>query len=176
MRRLTFAGLICVLFTTTRAFAQFAGTGDLVIDKPADKEDIVSTPLPEGALVLFGGKEADLANWTAKDGKSPAKWPVTNGALQVTRSGPGSSDILSKKQFTGHFKLHVEFRIPYMPATKDQRRGNSGVFIQGRYEVQILDAYHNDTDPKCMCGAIYGLKAPAENAAKAPTVWQSYDI
>ena len=166
------AALGGLLFGAVGARAQFAGTGDLNIDKPADKEDIASTPPPAGALVLFGGQEADLANWTAADGKSPVKWICTNGALQAVKGG----NILSKEQFTGHFKLHVEFRIPYMPDKQGQGRGNSGIYVQGRYEVQVLDAYHNDTYTNGMCAAIYSIEAPSANVAKAPTIWQSYDI
>ena len=165
-----------LLLSGTGAIAQgaqgvFEGTGDLTIDKPADKVDITSTPAPEGALVLFGGHEADLVNWVALDGKSPVQWVFTHDAMQVN-----GGNILSKEQFTGHFKLHVEFRIPYLPDRKGQDRGNSGVYVQGRYEVQVLDAYHNDTYKDGMCAAIYGIDPPSENVAKAPTVWQSYDI
>ena len=172
MKCLTTTVLTCLLFAAAGTRAQFDGTGDLKIDKPADKEDVASTPPPVGARVLFGGKEADLANWIAMDGKSPVKWICTNGAMQVVKGG----NILSKEQLAGHFKLHVEFRIPYMPDKKSQGRGNSGVYVQGRYEVQVLDAYHNDTYKDGMCAAIYSIAPPSENVAKAPTVWQSYDI
>ena len=82
---------------------------------------------------------------------------------------------MTKDKFDGNFKLHVEFRVPYMPQAKGQGRGNSGVYVQGRYEVQVLDSYglksqNND------CGGIYEVAAPLVNACKAPTVWQSYDI
>ena len=86
-----------------------------------------------------------------------------------------NGSIRTKQEFDGHFKLHVEFRVPYEPEGSGQGRGNSGVYVQGRYEVQILDSYglqskNND------CGAIYEVAAPKVNACKAPTVWQSYDI
>ena len=84
-------------------------------------------------------------------------------------------DIITKQKFDGKFKLHVEFRVPYVPKASGQGRGNSGVYLQGRYEVQVLDSYglkskNND------CGGIYTVAAPLVNACKAPTVWQSYDI
>ena len=91
--------------------------------------------------------------------------------MQVARGG----GIMTRKTFDGHFKLHVEFRVPYMPGATGQGRGNSGVYLQGRYEVQILDSYglkSQDND----CGGIYKVSAPRVNACKAPTVWQSYDI
>jgi HEAT repeat protein/tetratricopeptide (TPR) repeat protein len=135
-----------------------------------DKEDVKGTPPPKGALVLFGGK--DLAGWVKRDGKTPAHWKVLRtGILQVEPGG----DIMTSKKFTGRFKLHVEFRVPHLPHSRGQARGNSGVYVQGRYEVQILDSYglkSKDDD----CGAIYGVAAPWVNACKRPAVWQSYDI
>lgn len=160
-----------LLFSGSVVFAQYDGTGDLKIDKPSDKEDVQSTPPPEGAVVLFGGQETDLAKWTQMDGKSPIKWIFTNGAMQVK-----GGNILSKEQLDGHFKLHVEFRIPYQPGKKGQADGNSGIYVQGRYEIQVLNAYHNETYKDGMCGAIYTIEPPSQNVAKAPTVWQAYDI
>src|ERR1700686_4870900 len=84
-------------------------------------------------------------------------------------------NIITKEEFDGKFKLHVEFRVPYLPKATGQERGNSGVYLQGRYEVQVLDSYglkSKDGD----CGGIYSVAAPLTNACKAPTVWQSYDI
>src|SRR5258707_1378945 len=87
----------------------------------------------------------------------------------------GHGDIITKETFGGKFKLHVVFRVPYEPSGNGQDRGNSGVYLQGRYEVQILDSYGLKPG-KGDCGAIYGVAAPAVNACKAPTIWQTYDI
>jgi hypothetical protein len=88
----------------------------------------------------------------------------------------GQGDIMTKEEFGGRFKLHVEFRIPYEPGLKQgQGRGNSGVYVQGRYEVQVLDSYGIKSG-KNDCAAIYDLLPPKENVCKAPTVWQAYDI
>ena len=84
-------------------------------------------------------------------------------------------NIITKQAFDGSFKLHVEFRVPYMPQAKGQGRGNSGVYVQGRYEVQVLDSYGLDSKDND-CGGIYSVAKPLVNACKAPTVWQSYDI
>lgn len=142
----------------------------LEVKKPADKEDVKSTPAPKEAVVLFDGKSLD--GWTGKDGSSPAKWKLVEGGASEVRGG----DILSKRMLSGDFKLHVEFRVPYMPTEKGQGRGNSGVYLQGRYEVQVLDSYGIEKPESGDCGGIYGVEPPSVNAAKAPTVWQSYDI
>ena len=147
----------------------YGDISDVKILKPEDKQDVKSTPAPEGAIVLFGGKSLD--GWTARDGKSKPKWKLLdNGIMQS-----GGGDIITEKKFDGHFKLHVEFRVPYMPNAKGQARGNSGVYVQGRYEVQILDSYGLDSKNND-CGAIYEVAAPLVNACKAPTIWQRYDI
>jgi hypothetical protein len=139
------------------------------LSKPEDKVDMRSVPAPKGAHILFDGKS--LAGWSKRNGKDAAGFKLLDdGTMQV-----GGGDIITKEKFDGKFKLHVEFRVPYMPKASGQGRGNSGVYIQGRYEVQILDSYglvskNND------CGGIYQVAAPLVNACKAPTIWQSYDI
>jgi len=152
--------------------APYGSLDGLTIDKPEDTQSVEPVPAPEGAIVLFDGKS--LENWTAMDGKSPAKWTVLDGGILEVK--PGGGNILSKVLQEGDFKLHVEFRIPYLPTRHGQDRGNSGIYVQGRYEVQVLDAYHNDTYADGMCGAIYTIEPPKVNACKAPTIWQSYDI
>lgn len=151
------------------AFGQepYGDIGDLRLAKPEDKVDVKPMPPPDGAIVLFDGKSLDA--WEMR-GSGPAAWILINGAMQTVKG-----DLVTKQKFGGAFILHVEFRVPYMPKAKGQARGNSGVYVQGRYEVQILDSYglaskNND------CGAIYEVAAPLVNACKAPTVWQSYDI
>jgi Domain of Unknown Function (DUF1080) len=147
----------------------YGDIGDLKILKPEDKENVKSTPPPTGALVLFDGK--DLDNWAKTDGKTAAAWKLEDGVMQVN----GTGNIVTKEKFDGKFKLHVEFRVPYEPKNSGQGRGNSGVYVQGRYEVQVLDSYALESKNND-CGAIYGVAAPLVNACKAPTIWQSYDI
>lgn len=139
--------------------------------KPEDLKDAEGTKPPEGAIVLFDGK--DFAKWVKRDGKSEVKWNLRDGGVMEGVKGHG--DIVTKDKFDGSFKLHVEFRVPNEPGGKGQGRGNSGVYVQGRYEVQVLDSYGLKSG-KNDCGAIYNLHAPKVNACKAPTVWQSYDI
>lgn len=169
MRRLVVA-VVLVLITSPFGQTQYSDISDLKILKPEDKVDVKSMPAPPGAVVLFDGKSLD--RWAMKkDGKSPAPWKLVEGGAAQVQGG----DIVTKEKFGGSFTLHVEFRVPYMPKATGQGRGNSGVYVQGRYEVQVLDSYglkSKDND----CGGIYSVAAPLVNACKAPTVWQSYDI
>jgi Domain of Unknown Function (DUF1080) len=163
------AGLLAFLATTSPALAQYGDISDLKILKPEDKVDVKRTAAPGGAIILFDGKNLD--NWVKTDGKTPAPWRLLDDGIMEVKGG----NIITKQKFDGAFKLHVEFRVPYMPEARGQARGNSGVYLQGRYEVQVLDSYgleSKDND----CGAIYEVAAPLTNACKAPTVWQSYDI
>ena len=152
------------------ALAQYGDISGVKLAKPEDKEDMKTTLAPKDAIVLFDGKSFDA--WTKTDGKSAPEWKlVEGGAMQVTKGG----NIITKEKFDGNFLLHVEFRVPYLPDAKGQGRGNSGVYLQGRYEVQVLDSYGLDSKDDD-CGAIYKVSKPLVNACKAPTVWQSYDI
>jgi len=144
----------------------------LKLAKPEDGVDAPSTQPPAGAVVLFDGKSLD--GWVHRNGGKPGAWKLaTGGALQVV---PGTSDLLSKFQIDGPVRLHVEFRTPYMPGDKGQGRGNSGVYLQGRYEVQVLDSYGIEKPGEGDCGGIYGIAKPLVNACKAPATWQAYDI
>jgi hypothetical protein len=97
---------------------------------------------------------------------------VENGSVEVV---PGAGYILTKQKF-GDCRLHLEFWIPLMADKSGQDRGNSGVYLQGRYEVQILDSFNNPTRPETACGALYDIIAPSTNASKPPGQWQNYDI
>lgn len=124
---------------------------------------------PEGAIVLFDGK--DLSNFTDRNG-NPPKWRVEDGAMHVV---PRTGDIVSKQRFMDFF-LHLEFRCPDMPEAKGQAKGNSGVFLQSWYEIQVLDSYGAKVPGTGDCGAFYSQFAPLVNACKPPMQWQSYDV
>ena len=122
---------------------------------------------PADALVLFDG--SDLERWRSGDG--PARWKLEEGALVVN----GTGSITTRDSF-GDLQLHLEFATPAQVSGDSQGRGNSGVFLMGRYEVQVLDSYQNPTYPDGQCAAAYGQQPPLVNASRAPGQWQSYDI
>ena len=126
-------------------------------------------PAPSDAIVLFDGK--DLAKWSNAKGEA-AQWKVTDGAFETVR---GTGMIRTRDKFTD-FQLHLEFATPSVVQGSSQGRGNSGVMINGMYEVQILDSYNNPTYADGQAGALYGQQPPLVNASKPPGEWQSYDI
>ena len=155
----------------------FAGsyTGDAVGTFELQKVERLSPTLgqepPEGAVVLFDGKNFDQWGHAGKNEGQPVQWKLLKGAMEVV---PDTPDIVSKQKFTD-FELHVEFRTPFMPAARDQKRGNSGVYLQGRYEVQVLDSYGLEgLDNEC--GGIYKVGAPLVNMCAPPLQWQTYDM
>jgi len=131
-----------------------------------------SSAPPSGAKVLFDGSNLDA--WVSRDGK-PVTWKVMDGYMEV-----GKGDIMTKDKFGPKFQLHVEFWLPLMEKAKGQGRANSGIYLQGRYEIQVLDSYRNDTYENGSLGALYGLIAPnkeaRDKAIKPPENWQTYDI
>ena len=124
---------------------------------------------PSDAIVLFDGR--DLSKWRQKDG-TPAKWTVGNGYFEVV---PGTGQLYTRDVF-GDCQLHVEFAEPSPAHGEDQDRGNSGVFLQDLYEVQVLDSNQNQTYPDGQAAAVYGQFPPLVNASRPPGVWQTYDI
>jgi len=126
---------------------------------------------PADAIVLFDGKNQD--QWvSAADGK-PAQWKIHKKVLIVN---PETGDIKTKESFCD-VQLHIEWRSPEDIKEKDgQGRGNSGVFLQERYEIQVLDSYENKTYPNGQAGSVYKQGIPLVNASRAPGEWQTYDI
>jgi len=125
---------------------------------------------PSDAIVLFYGK--DLSQWTSTKEGETTKWVVKDGTMSPTK---GSGMIRSKQEF-GSCQLHLEWATPKEVSGEGQGRGNSGVFLMGQYEVQILDSYENATYPDGQAGALYGRNVPLVNACRKPGEWQSYDI
>jgi hypothetical protein len=128
---------------------------------------------PSDAVVLFGGSEADIQKWQAdKNPPEPTKWVVKNGLLQCV---PGSGYIRTKEQFSD-CQLHVEWSEPEDIEGKSQGRGNSGIFLMGQVEVQVLDNHNNPTYPDGAAGSVYGVNPPMANPIRKPGEWQTYDI
>ncbi|MFT4542813.1 MAG: hypothetical protein ACI835_005282 [Planctomycetota bacterium] len=125
------------------------------------------TTAPSDAMILFDGSSLDA--WKHPSGEA-AKWIVADGAATV------SGGSLITKQSFGDAQVHIEFATPGEPKGEGQGRGNSGVYLQGRYEVQVLDSFENQTYPNGQCGAVYGQAPPLVNTSRGPGEWQTYDI
>ena len=126
---------------------------------------------PSDAIILFDG--TDLSKWEADEGTGvPTKWVVKNGAMECV---PGSGYVRTKENF-GDCQLHVEWAAPTKVEGNSQGRGNSGVFLMGLVEVQVLDNYNNPTYPDGSAGSVYGVNPPLANALRPPGQFQTYDI
>jgi hypothetical protein len=128
------------------------------------------TQAPSDAIVLFDGKKLD--EWLSAKDSSAAKWEISEGAMTVK---PGTGDMITKRNFSD-FQLHLEFATPEIVKGEGQGRGNSGIFLQNRYEVQVLDCYQNRTYSNGQTGAIYKQSIPLVNACRKPGAWQTYEI
>jgi hypothetical protein len=124
---------------------------------------------PSDAIVLFDGK--DLSHWRGSDG-GPAKWTVQDGYF-ATVTGTG---YIHTQETFGDVQLHIEWATPTSAKGNGQGRGNSGVFLMGLYEIQVLDSYQNDTYADGQAAAVYAEYPPMYNASRPPGEWQSYDI
>jgi len=166
--------IICAaIFTTTNLFAQ-KDPATTEIWKPEVKvvaPGKTNTDAPADAIILFNGTTA--SGWKHSNGDE-AKWTVADNALTVK---PGSGGIETKQKF-GDCQLHIEWRIDKNVKGDGQDRGNSGIFLMGRYELQVLDNYNNinKTYVNGQAGSMYKQTPPLVNVCKAPGEWQTYDI
>lgn len=145
---------------------------DIRRPRPAAVEPAAGTgpvPAPKDAIVLVGTDGLDA--WQTPEGGKPG-WKLADGVLETV---PGAGPILTKEVF-GDVQLHVEWAAPEPPVGVGQDRGNSGVFLMGQFEVQVLDSYRADTYADGQAGAIYGQYPPLFNASRPPGQWQTYDI
>ncbi len=145
-------------------------TFPLVVAAEAQQPPKVRAPesgRPSDAIVLFNG--SDISAWMYPDGR-PAGWIVSDGAMTVKDGG-----IVTRQHF-GDIQLHLEFATPSPPKGTGQDCGNSGVYFQGNYELQVLDSYENETYIDGMCGAIYEIAPPLVNATRPSGVWQVYEV
>lgn len=175
--------LIAMLAATASAFVPVCMASAQDYSRPEDTEiwepkPPVVTPgnpftdgAPSDAIVLFDGTNLDA--WINAANGTPALWPVHDGIVTVDKK---QGDILTKETF-GSFQMHIEWCIPPMrDIYRDQGRGNSGIYLQGMYELQILDSYEQETYVNGQAGSIYKQTAPLVNAMRAPGEWNSYDI
>jgi hypothetical protein len=125
---------------------------------------------PSDAVVLFGSIK-DSSNWVNKEGK-PFNWTAKDGVLTVM---PFAGDLKTKQSF-GDCQLHIEWRTPAEIKGDGQGRGNSGIFLMSRYELQVLDSYNNKTYSNGQAGSIYKQHMPMANVCRQPGEWQCYDI
>ena len=124
---------------------------------------------PSDAVVLFDGK--DLSKWQGAGAAGEGGWKVQDGYMEIA----GKGGIATKDEF-GDCQLHVEWRAPSPPKGDGQGRGNSGVYLMERYEVQVLDSFQADTYADGQASALYGQYPPLVNASRPPGQWQTYDI
>lgn len=125
---------------------------------------------PSDAIILFDGN--DLSQWESTKGGRPAKWKVEKGYTEVVKK---TGSIRTKRSF-GDCQLHIEWAAPAKVKGNGQKRGNSGVFLMSRYEVQVLDSYNKKTYPDGQAASMYGQNPPMVNACRGPGQWQTYDI
>ena len=187
------AKILAPLFVLTLATFCFAADDGKEIPPPKDEPKIINPgPPPSDAIVLFDGK--DLSKWKGENG-GEAKWTVTKRPRLVRIRSPkhtddcdakatieegvaivnGTGSIQTKQEF-GDCQLHVEWASPAEVKGDGQGRGNSGVYLQGRYEIQVLDSYNNKTYFHGQAGGVYKQYAPLVNACRKPGEWQAYDI
>lgn len=163
---------ICLLFLAS-LFALLQAQKPQETEDWSRKPEVVTpgkgTLPPSDAIVLYGGAD-DLDKWeSAKEG--PAMWDAGEILTMVPRTGP-----IKSKQAFGDMQLHIEWRSPSEVKGDGQGRGNSGVFLMGLYEIQVLDSYENETYYNGQAGSIYKQAIPLVNACRPPGEWQSYDI
>jgi len=164
------------LLAASPAFAQASGDASRDPTKTEVWKPVpatVATPrdaAPSDAIVLFDGK--NLSAWEGEQG-GPVHWSIADGVATVV---PGGGGIRTKQRFCD-MQLHVEWRAPTQTqGFEGQERGNSGIFLQGLYELQVLDSYNNPTYANGQAASIYKQAIPLVNASRAPGQWQAYDV
>jgi hypothetical protein len=169
--------IACLLAYTQFASAQkklnidsLAGLLEVWVNVPLVTPGITNADAPSDATILYNGN--GLGAFQKKDG-SPAGWRIdADGAVTDIK---GAGDLITKEAF-GNCQLHIEFREPAEVKSSGQGRGNSGVYLMGKYEIQVLDSYNNPTYSNGQAGAVYKQHVPLVNASRKPGEWQSYDI
>jgi hypothetical protein len=159
--------LVCCFFLSTSILAQNPALTEDWSKKPVVIKPGKRNKPPSDAIVLFNGK--NLSKWTGRDGV--AKWKKRCRAFESNKTG----DIQTVQSFSD-CQLHIEWKTPKKVVGNGQGRGNSGVFLMNRYEVQVLDSYDNETYYNGQAGSIYKQHIPLVNSSRKPGKWQSFDI
>ena len=179
-QKLLIASLSVFILTSFQAYAQVPAPApmrpemtefwdpEVKVVTPGSMPAGIATP-PSDAIILFDGK--DLSKWRAANG-GPAGWTVKDGVFTVKK---GTGDISTVQQFND-FQLHIEWQVPANITGKSQARANSGIFLQGIYELQVLDNYNNRTYRNGQAGSIYKQTAPLFNVMRKPGEWNVYDV
>ncbi len=166
-----FFALICLAGCTAQAQITDPKATEVWEPQPRKVTPGEGTSAPSDAIVLFDG--TNFKEWKHVGAKSDTvKWDLKDSAMTVVKS---TGNIQTKKTF-GDIQLHIEFRTPIVVKGEGQGRGNSGVFLQERYEVQVLDNYNNKTYANGQAGSVYKQHIPLVNVCKKPGEWQTYDI
>lgn len=156
------------------ALAQITDNQQIFAPVPAKvRAQVVTTPPPEDALVLFEGGNLDA--WQTVNSGAPASWLLLNDSMTVDRARGASTSIETKRRF-GDMQLHIEWATNPILDGDGQARGNSGIFLHSQFELQVLDSWQNPTYVNGQAGAIYLQTPPSVNASLPPGQWQSYDI
>jgi hypothetical protein len=158
-----------LIFTLTGIYAQKSEETEDWSGKPTVVTPGKNNIPPSDAIILYRGSQ-DINNWVEENG-TPAKWKAEDSLTVVLKTG----NIHTKQSF-GDVQLHIEWRTPGEVKGTGQDRGNSGVFLMGKYEVQVLDSYENETYYNGQAGSIYKQYIPLVNASTPPGTWQTYDI
>jgi 3-keto-disaccharide hydrolase len=175
LKKLAVISILAAAVTSAVAFTSRMAQEPAPFPPPKNEPPVITpgrtnSDPPSDAIVLFDGK--DLSGWRSLKDGGGAKWQVKDGYMEVV---PKTGDIATKEEF-GDCQLHIEWASPAEVKGEDQERGNSGVFLMGRYEVQVLDSYNNKTYYHGQAGSIYKQHAPLVNACRKPGEWQAYDI
>ena len=164
------AAIYCVMPAASQSPSRWK-IHDMTRPAPRNVESNMTLPVPppSDAVVLFDG--TDVSNWRAADG-SAAKWIIKDGNLAAV---PGGGPVFTRDGY-GDIQLHIEWAAPTPGRGKGQGRGNSGVFLMSKYEVQVLDSHENVTYTDGQAAAVYGQYPPLVNASRPAGEWQAYDI
>lgn len=172
MNRKIIAGLLLTTSISTIALAQDDPKATEVWEPvPKIITPVIANKPPSDAVVLLNGK--DLSQWQMEKDGSPAKWTFEKGGVMTVKKGTGN---VKTRQGFGSCQLHVEWRTPATIEGEGQGRGNSGIFLMGLYELQVLDSYNNTTYSNGQAGSIYKQHIPLVNASLKPGEWQEYDV